>query len=213
MRIGLGVLLMAFTFFFRDITVLEMIAKHVLPNLAGYSRVRIWDGGCAMGPEPYSLAITLAESMGHFAFRNIHIDATDIDEQEDFGKTIESGVYPQDQVQRIPADIFAKYFVPAEQEGFFRIIDPVRQAIHFQRHDLLTLKPIGEGFHLIVCKNVLLHFSPDERAKVIRMFHSALAPGGYFATERTQEMPQELSHLFSQVSSEGQLFKKMEAAA
>ena len=165
------------------------------------------------GARTVSLAITLAESMGHFAFRNIHIDATDIEEQEDFGRIIALGVYPKDQVERIPPNIFAKYFVPAEQEGYFRIVDDVRQSIHFQRHDLLSLKPIGEGFHLVVCKNVLLHFHPDDRTKVIRMFHSALAPGGYFATERTQEMPGEISHLFAQVSSEGQLYKKLEAAA
>jgi chemotaxis protein methyltransferase CheR len=166
-----------------------------------------------MGPEPYSLAITIAETMGHFAFRNIHIDATDIDEQEIFGKTIEKGVYPNDQLQRISPEIFAKYFVPAEEEGYFRVIDTVRQSIHYKRHDLLSLKPIASGFHLIMCKNVLLHFHPDERRGVIKMFYSALAPGGYFATERTQEMPEELAHLFVQVSSEGQLYKKAGGAA
>ena len=203
---------MAFTFFFRDNTVLELIAKHVVPNLVGYSRIRIWDGGCAMGPEPYSLAITIAESMGPFAFRNIHIDATDIDEQENFGKTIEMGVYPSDQVQRIPQEILAKYFVPAEEQGYYRIIDTVRQSIHFRKHDLLSLKPIAEGFHLIMCKNVLLHFQPKERSQVIKMFHSALATGGYFATEKTQEMPEELKHLFELISPEVHLYKKVEAA-
>lgn len=204
---------MAFTFFFRDNTVLDLIATHVIPGLSGFSRVRVWDGGCAMGPEPYSLAITMSEKMGHFAFRNVRIDATDIDEQEDFGKTIALGAYPAEQVQRIPPEIFSKYFVPAQAEGYFRVIDSVRESIHFQRHDLLSLKPIGEGYHLIICKNVLLHFHPDDRTKVIRMFHSALGPGGYFATERTQEMPGELAHMFSQVSSEGHLYRKVEAAA
>ena len=166
-----------------------------------------------MGPEPYSLAIIIAESMGSFAFRNVHIDATDIDEQDTFGKIIEEGTYPAEQVKRIPPDIFSKYFVPAAQEGCHRIIDTIRQCIHFQRHDLRSLKPIGVGYHLIVCKNVLLHFQPHERTDVIRMFHSALAPGGYFATEQTQKIPEELERLFSQVSPEGQLYKKLEAQA
>jgi len=203
---------MAFTFFFRDSTVLDLIAKHVIPNLAGYSKVRLWDAGCAMGPEPYSLAITIAETVGHFAFRNIHIDATDIDEQEDFGTTIARGLYPADQLQRIPPEILAKYFLPAE-DGQFRIVDSVRGSIHFRKHDLLSLTPIADGFHLVMCKNVLLHFHPAERSKVIRMFHGALAPGGFFATERTQEMPDDVAPLFEAVSSEGQLFRKVEAAA
>lgn len=166
-----------------------------------------------MGPEPYSLAITIAETMGHFAFRNIDIDATDIDEQENFGKTIERGVYPADQLRRVPPEIFAKYFEPAEENGNFKVINTIRQSIHYKRHDLLSLKPIADGFHLIMCKNVLLHFHPVERVKVIQMFYSALAPGGFFATERTQEMPEELAHIFVQVSSEGQLYRKAGGAA
>ena len=201
---------MAFTFFFRDMTILDLIATRVIPDLAGFSKIRIWDGGCAMGPEPYSLAIVIAESMGHFAFRNVRIDATDIDEQDTFGKIIEEGVYPAEQVKRIPPEIFSKYFVPAGLEGHHRIVDTIRQSVHFQRHDLCSLKPIGAGYHLILCKNVLLHFLPHERTQVIRMFHSVLAPGGFFGTEQTQKLPEELAHLFSQVSPEAQLFKKVE---
>ncbi len=204
---------MAFTFFFRDNTVLELIGTHVVPSLAGYSKIRIWDAGCAMGPEPYSLAITMAEKMGHFAFRNVYIDATDIDEQGDFGQIIGKGVYPKDQLERIPSETFAKYFVPAEEPGHLKVVDAVRQSIHFRKHDLLSLNPFADGFLLVMCKNVLLHFSPENRAKVIRMFHSSLAPGGYFATERTQEMPPEVSHLFTQVSSEGQLYRKVDVAS
>ncbi len=204
---------MAFTFFFRDNAVLELIGTHVVPSLVGYSKIRIWDGGCAMGPEPYSLAITLAERMSHFAFRNVHIDATDIDEQGDFGRTIEKAVYPKEELERIPRAILEKYFVPAEEQGYFRIIDTIRGSIHFRRHDLLSLKPIADGYQLIMCKNVLLHFSPDDRTKVIRMFHSALARGGYFATERTQEMPEQVAGLFERVSAEGQLYRKVEGAS
>jgi len=198
----------AFTFFFRDIAVLNLIATHVVPTLSGYSKVGIWDAGCAMGPEPYSLAITLAERMGNFAFRNIHIDATDIEEQENCGNTIETGVYPAEQLKSVPPEMFSKYFTPAGEEGHFRIIDRIRQSIHYRRHDLLSLKPPADGYRLIVCKNVLLHFTPDQRIKVIRMFHSVLAYGGFFATEQTQEMPKELAPLFVQVSNEGSLYMK-----
>ena len=199
---------MAFTFFFRDSEVPNLIATHVVPTLSGYSKVRIWDGGCAMGPEPYSLAITLAEKMSNFAFRNIHIDATDIDENENFGKTIETGVYPVEQLKSVPPEIFFKYFIPVEKEGHFRVIDTLRQSVHYKQHNLLSLKPLAIGYRLIICKNVLLHFSLDERIKVINMFHSALAPGGYFATEQTQELPEELAHLFVRVSNEGPLYLK-----
>jgi len=201
---------MAFTFFFRDIHTIEHIVRHVVPFAAGRSNIKVWDAGCAMGPEPYTLAIVFAENMGKFAYKNLKIDATDIDGSNLFGDIIREGVYPYEEIQRIPADLLEKYFKPAEDRpGYFKIDEAVRTRLTFQKHDLLALKPIGDGFSLIMCKNVLLHFSHDQRVEVIKMFHSALVPGGYFASEQTQKMPKEIAHLFEQVTPDAQLFRKL----
>jgi chemotaxis protein methyltransferase CheR len=201
---------MAFTFFFRDSHVLDLIMKFVVPYVNGFSKIKVWDAGCAMGPEPYTLSIYFAENMGHFSFRNLKIDASDVDESSHFGEIITAGIYPEEELKRIPEDIFAKYFRPIDKPGFFKLTDEIMASVKFQQHDLLSLKAIGEGYHLILCKNVLLHFQQEERIEVIKMFHKALAPGGYFATEQTQKMPPELSHMFKQVVSDGQLFQKIE---
>lgn len=200
---------MAFTFFFRDLHTIELTVKHLLPFISGRNRVRIWDAGCAMGPEPYTIAIVLAENMGRFAFRNITIDATDIDESGTFAKIVTDGVYPEDELKRIPADIFSKYFTPAEQPGYYVIDEAVRSRMQFRKHDLLTLEPVGDDYSLIVCKNVLLHFQPEQRVEVIKMFHKSLAPGGYFMTEQTQKLPEDLSGLFQRVADDAQLYKKI----
>lgn len=200
---------MAFTFFFRDLHTIELTVKHLLPSISGRNRVRIWDAGCAMGPEPYTLAIVLAENMGRFAFRNITIDATDIDESDTFGKIVTEGVYPEDELKRIPADIFEKYFRPADKPGYCAIDEAVRSRMQFRKHDLLTLQSVGEDYSLIVCKNVLLHFHPDQRVEVIKMFHRSLAPGGYFMSEQTQKLPDELAHMFTKVADDAQLYKKI----
>lgn len=201
---------MAFTYFFRDLHTLELIVKHVIPSVSGYSKVRVWDAGCAMGPEPYSLAIMFAENMGRFAFRNFRVDATDLDGSNLFGKIIGDGVYCDEELKRIPRDLFTKYFQPAVKEGSYKIDDSIRSKVFYQKHDLLSLKPAGSGYNLILCKNVLLHFQPAQRVEVIRMFHGALAPGGYFATEQTQKMPGETACLFEQVAADAQLFRKKE---
>jgi chemotaxis protein methyltransferase CheR len=59
-----------------------------------------------------------------------------------------------------------------------------------------------------MCKNVLLHFTPQERIDVIRMFHDSLEDGGYFVTEQTQKLPDACRNLFDQVVSNAQLFRK-----
>ncbi|MBF0545024.1 MAG: chemotaxis protein CheR [Candidatus Riflebacteria bacterium] len=199
---------MAFTFFFRDLHTIELMVNHVLPTIAGRSVVRIWDAGCAMGPELYTIAIVFSEKMGYFGFKNLKIDATDLDENNTFGSIVTAGVYPAEELSRIPREIFKKYFEPEGTPGQFRIIESLRNRINFRKHDLLSLNPIGSEYSLIVCKNVLLHFTHEERINVIKMYYDSLAPGGYFAMEQTQTLPSELSSLFEKVVSDAQLFKK-----
>jgi chemotaxis protein methyltransferase CheR len=201
---------MAFTYFLRDLQTLELTVKHVVPYISGRSRARVWDAGCAMGQEPYSLAMLFAENMRYFAFKNLQICATDLDNCDLFEGVIRTGLYQEEEVKRMPKELFQKYFQPDENPGHFRVCEILRNRVQFQKHDLLSLNPIGEGFSLIVCKNVLLHFQYAERVQVIRMFHRSLAPGGFFTTEQTQKMPAEAAHLFEQVTCDAQVFRKVE---
>lgn len=201
---------MAFTFFFRDMHTIDHAVKILVPEVTGRSRIRVWDAGCAMGPEPYTLAITLAEAMGNFSFKNLYITASDIDETDTFGKILKDGIYSDEETKRIPPEIFEKYFEKIEGDVVrFRVTENIRNRIEFQKHDLLSLKPIGIGFSLILCKNVLLHFHPEERVQVLKMFHESLAPEGLLATENTQKLPEELTGYFTQISMDAQIFRKV----
>jgi len=201
---------MAFTYFFRDMQTLELITKYVIPEVKGRKHIKIWDAGCAHGPEPYSVAIMFRENMSHFMFRNVEVYATDIDTSSRFDEIIVKGVYPEGEVKRIPSEIRKKYFSKNGQPGFYKISDEIKSHLTYIQHDLLSLKPVATGFNLIVCKNVLLHFKEKERIEVIKMYHKVLAPDGFFVTEQTQKMPAELKPLFQRVVNHGQLFRKVE---
>jgi chemotaxis protein methyltransferase CheR len=198
---------MAFTFLFRDLHTLELAVQHAVPSFLGRRRARVWDAGCATGQEVYSLAILLAEKMTPFGLRNLRIEASDIDETGQFGGIVREASYSNAEVERIPCELRQKYFEPAGEERK-RVTEAVRELVHFRQHDLLSLEPIGEGFSLIVCKNVLLHFSQQQRVEVIRMFHRALEPGGYLVMEQTQKLPPEMEILFQQAVPDAQLFAK-----
>jgi chemotaxis protein methyltransferase CheR len=199
----------AFTFFFRDIQILDLVIHHLLPGSIGRSSIHIWDAGCAMGQETYSLAVLLAESLGYFSFRNVRIHATDIEENPAFGETVRSGIYGEEELKRIPDGLLAKYFQPLNDGRQFQAIGPLREKITYEKHDLLSLKPAGINFSAILCKNVLLHFRAEERIEVIRMFRDSLAPGGFLAMEQTQKMPAEMEWGFQKVAPNGQIFQKM----
>lgn len=200
---------MAFTYFFRDINIFEAVVKFTLPFLCTKKYIKIWDAGCAMGQEPYTLAMLLCENMGYMYFRNVKILATDIDESNLFNNIISKGEYPKDQLQRIPKEYFEKYFIPVENKEKYVIDENIRKSLEFRKHDLLSLKTPDSDFGLIVCKNVLLHFNHNQRVEVIKMYYDALTDGGYLAFEQTQKMPEELNHLFQQVASNAQVFRKI----
>ncbi|MCX5876044.1 MAG: chemotaxis protein CheR [Deltaproteobacteria bacterium] len=169
-----------------------------------------WDAGCALGQETYTLAMILAERMNRFGFKNVQIDATDHDSANRFGDVVSAGVYPHEELKRTPWELLGKYFEPAEKSGHSRAKDALRCRVRFQYHDLLSLQPPRTDYCLVVCKNVLLHFKPGERVEVFKMFHRALAPGGYLANENTQKLPHEVAHLFTQVVPDAQVYKRTE---
>jgi chemotaxis protein methyltransferase CheR len=224
---------MAFTFFFRDAQTLELAIDEALPALRGRAFIHVWDAGCAHGPEPYTLAILLRERMSDYVFRNVHIHATDIDSS--FAAQVTSGVFAEQEVQRVPPEILQKYFRPAGKKGdsphlceapsgpfrqmgtvpffpFVEVVAELRAKVAFSQHDLLSLSPVRKGLSLIVCKNVLLHFEESQRIEVLRVFHQALQPGGILVMEHTQKLPETLARFFQQVAPHAQVYRRVEPA-
>jgi len=201
---------MAFTYFFRDLQTLQVMINHFPPPLNGRRSIDVWSAGCAMGPEPYTIALLLKQNMEKANFQNVRILASDIDHSNTYGTILKKGSYPYEELERIPDGYFNRNFTPdPDRKGYFIIAEDVRNRVAFKRHNLLTLSPPGNNFLLISCKNVLLHFTEEERIKVIRMFHDTLVDGGLFLTEQTQKIPSEVADLFEQVVPHAQVFRKL----
>ena len=74
------------------------------------------------------MAILFAERMGHFAFNNLRIEATDVESTGQFAQAVEAAMYPCNELSRLPAGILDKYFEPDGENGCYRVIEKVRQA-------------------------------------------------------------------------------------
>lgn len=200
---------MAFTFFFRDRHTLDQLINQMLPQTQGFDKLKIWDAGCAMGQEPYTLAILLSEALGKVGFKRVHIDASDIDDTSNFQEIVESGIYNKVDLTRLPENIFENYFVPTDNPSKYRIKDEIRNCLVYKKHDLLTLKPFDRNYNAIICKNVLLHFQPAERVDVINMYYDVLVPGGFLVTEQTQPMPDECKDKWKKTVSDANVWQKI----
>jgi chemotaxis protein methyltransferase CheR len=198
----------ALAFSFRGNETLELLTQYALPDLKQRQFIRIWDAGCAQSPEPYSIAMMLREDIGQFLFRNVLIYATDI-EEGNLSAYVPHGVYAEAELGRIPRVLFSKYFTPSGRPGYFQVNEELRRAVHFQKHDLLSLQPVREDLGLIVCNSVLPHLAPAQRVQVVRMFHRALAKDGLLILGRTEKLPGGTEPLFRQLTNAAQLFRKM----
>jgi len=200
---------MAFTFFFRDRHTLNHLANLLSAKIKETNQIKIWDAGCAKGQEPYTLSIMLAEILSEDDFKKIKIIATDIDEQDSYGDTIKAGIYPLDQLSRLPDGIIDKYFTQIDDTNY-KLIEKIMNSLEYFKHNLLELQPIGQNFDAIVCKNVLLHFPFQSQLAVIKMFFDSMKIGGYLVTEQTQSMPGELSARFDKALNDANIYAKIQ---
>lgn len=199
---------MGFTFFFRDNHTLERAIHQLIANSDKNSFIKIWDAGCERGPEPFTFLMLLDKICDQTFFNNVKMDLSDLDEMDTFGKTIKKACYPYSELKRIPEEYFKEYFEKTNDENVFRVVDKLQRKIDFVKHDLLTYHAISNNYDMIICKNVLLHFSEEQRKLVYRMFHSSLKKNALLVHEQTQKVPESLSHLFVKISNDAGIYRK-----
>ena len=154
--------------FFRDQRPFEQFRNFVLPRLIQSRRdkkiIRIWSAACSSGQEPYSLAMILQEEQAKMPGWKIEIIATDIS-QEMVDKA-KQGTYNQFEVQRgLPIQLLVKFF---NQEGDkWTVKDELRRGISFKTFNLLEDASSLGVFDVIFCRNVLIYFDSETKAKVL----------------------------------------------
>ncbi|MEO6445290.1 MAG: chemotaxis protein CheB [Gemmatimonadaceae bacterium] len=200
-------LLIHVTHFIRDVEAFQALEAEVLPALfAGRGEdevVRVWSAACASGEEPYSLAMLLAEvAERQPSPPRIQIFASDVDhEAVTSGR---SNRFPPSIESDVSSDRLQRFF----RQGWPRL--PVAQggAGHgtLCPNDLLRDPPFSR-LDLVVCRNVLIYFNRETQANVLRLFHSALNPGGFLFLG-SSESADGLGALFQPVNKAWRLYRK-----
>ena len=145
---------------------------------AGERRLRIWSAGCSSGEEAYSIAITLHRAIMDIKHWDIRILATDIDSQ--VLATAASGVYDQSRVADLDAGLSKRYFRPLQVADVAKVevADDLRQLIQFRQLNLLHPWPFREKFDLIFCRNVVIYFNRETKARLVDRFADQLLGSG-----------------------------------
>jgi chemotaxis protein methyltransferase CheR len=153
------------TFFFRDRQAFELLLGPALQRLATARRrerrLAIWCAGCSTGQEAYSIAMHFAEQKARWSGWTIDIVGTDVSRSA--VEQAKSGVYSQFEVQRgLPVVQMMRWFEELPGAAW-RIAPDLRRAVRFEVSSLVAPAAPEENFDIILCRNVLLYFSPEVR--------------------------------------------------
>jgi chemotaxis protein methyltransferase CheR len=168
------------TFFFRDRQAFDLLLGPGLDRIEALRRrerrLAIWCAGCSTGQEVYSIAMHFAEHKARWSGWTIDIVGTDVSRSA-VGQA-RSGVYSQFEVQRgLPVVQMMRWF-DALPGAAWRIASELRRAVRFEVASLVAPATPAERFDIILCRNVLLYFSPEMRRSAFARLASAAADDG-----------------------------------
>lgn len=171
--------------FVRNIAVPEMIARN---RTERRGRFNAWSAACSSGEEPYSLAITLAESLAaaHWGW---HIEATDISHR--ILAKAAAGIYREDVVSKMPANTVRQYFQRGigPQAGNYRVKPELLAGVTFRHLNLLEGEPpFSDPFHVIFCRNVMIYFDKATQEELVSRLTRRLIPGGYLLVGHSESL-------------------------
>lgn len=182
------------TYFFRDAEQLTFLTDQVLPRLitqrAPDHVLRIWSAGCSSGEEAYTLAMLLAERGW---LERAEIVGTDISDAAIARAA--AGRYSAWSLRATPQLAKQRYFTPLRNE--FQLDAELMRHVRFERQSLIDLdaKLPGQSarpFDLVLCRNVLIYFTPEAQALASQRVAQSLAIGGTLiagASDHFVELP------------------------
>lgn len=179
------------TLWFRDSYPYELLKKQIFPELEKTCRtIKIWSAASSSGQEPYSIAMTALEYQqikpSSFSL-GVNVLGTDI--SNTMLEHCQRAEYDGLALSRgLSAERRTKFFQDSGK-GMMQVKDNVRKNVSFRHLNLLDSYTLLGKFDIIFCRNVLIYFSADVKAKIIRQFAQSLNPRGFLFLGASESLP------------------------
>jgi chemotaxis protein methyltransferase CheR len=195
---------------FRDPAFFLAFRQHAVPLLRTYPFIRIWQAGCSLGEEAFSLAILLEEEG---LYDRALIYATDINEGT--LRQARDGIYPADLMQKYTQNYqhaggtrsFSEYYTARYELAILR--PALQRNIVFSQHNLVSDAPFNE-FNVILCRNVMIYFNRSLQERTHQLFYDSLGTFGILglgSRETLRFMPQE--HFYEPLVASEKLYRRI----
>ena len=140
-------------------------------------RLRIWSAACSTGEEPYSIAMTLLETLPHPERWDVRVLATDLDSE--VLDRARRGIYPVERLNGVSAERQARFFCePHEGRSGGRQIAPEPAAmITFKQLNLMQSLPMKGPLDVVFCRNVVIYFDKETQRDLFARISRLQRPG------------------------------------
>ncbi len=177
------------TALFREPQHFDFLREVVVPPLvARGGTIAGWSAACATGEEPYSIAMTLADSVGEDVASRVRLVASDLSTRA-LG-VARAGVYKTERVAALPVESQRKFFEQGTgaRRGLVRVAPVLRRMVEFRQANLLDSAHDGAPFDFIFCRNVMIYFDQPAQQRVVSMLEQRLAVGGYLFISHAESL-------------------------
>jgi chemotaxis protein methyltransferase CheR len=175
------------TFFFRDAKAFDLIKHKLVPELMGDDPrrpLKIWSAASSTGQEAYTLTMALKDILFDLSATRLSIVGTDISEAA--VNAANRGEYTTLELSRgLDAKLQAKHF--RKLGAAYRINDELRSVCRFQVDNLLAPATAGP-FDIILCRNVLIYFTAQDKATVVKNLLARLKRPGFLLVGATESL-------------------------
>jgi chemotaxis protein methyltransferase CheR len=165
------------TSFFREPHHFPIFAEH-LQKIGTRRPVRVWCSAASTGEEPYSIAMTVAETFGSNC-SHVSIIASDLD--TNVLETARKGVYSVDRVEKLSPERLRRFFLrgTGTQDGYVAVRPELKELVQFQRINLLDASYTVKGpLDVIFCRNVMIYFDKPTQYKILSRFAPMMQADG-----------------------------------
>ena len=182
------------TLFFRDSGPFELLQHKIFPELIDArssknphikTSLKVWSAASSTGQELYSVAIVLQQLLGDLSKYNIKLSGTDISDAA--VAQASSGKYNKFEIERgLARDKLTKYFTMIGQT--WKVNDQLRAMVNFRKLNLMQpFMGLGK-FDIILCRNVAIYFTLEDRKKLFNKIADVLEPDGYLIIGSTESL-------------------------
>ena len=165
------------TYFFREAQHFDFLRDELLAQRKGGAAFRVWSAASSSGEEAYSIAMTLAESLGQAPWEIVGSDIC----TRVLAKAA-TGHYSLARTDGIPAGHMRKYCLKGvrAQAGTFLIAPELRKRTRFYQINLMhpVEADIGD-FDVVFLRNVMIYFDPPTKTRVVQNLLPRLKTGGH----------------------------------